>query len=176
MLTLAAIGIAEQRAWTLPGTLGLTDAQKTQEQQARKTLADDLAALEANAADGSLDPNLSRQVAAALDTFRGVPTAEAAKWNRAGQDVLRLGMKFATKFENQKAQSISQYVETVYAFLDDSQHATLAQLAQNLETGAALAGGVPAASSTAPTPPEAGAQGRANPQDAAVISSTPGVR
>ena len=164
MLTLAGIGIAEQRGWTLPGTVTLSDEQKPPEQQARKSLTEDLAALEATATDGSLDSGLSRQVASALETFQYIPVEATAKRNRAGQEVVRLGMKYAAKYEDQKAKVISQYVDTVYSLLDETQRAALAKLGQNLEAGVTLA--TPATSrSTAPASlPATG------------ISSTPGVR
>lgn len=146
-LAFVAANALEQRKILIPDAVGLTAEQITAEAATRKVLLDEIEAWERSVQDGSFEPKMSQQVFMLLEKYRALSPNDPQRDALASQ-IMSAGLTFATKLEESKAKTVSNYATSVYGLLQPPQQATLSKLAGDIMAGNSLP---PAAQPTFPT-------------------------
>jgi hypothetical protein len=135
VLTFAAYNSIENITNTsFLGRVGLTTDQRKAEKAAREDLKNAIGFIDNGAETGAIQPELYKQVMAALTTYKAKPgdsTKDVAKAESAHQ-VVTLAIQYINALNAQKAKAIDQYVATMDGVLNSSQKDTLAKAKVNM--------------------------------------------
>lgn len=135
ILTFAAYNSIEKITTTsFLQRVGLTADQRKVEKTARDNLNNEIAFIDNGAETGVIQPELYKQVMAALAAFNkqgGDSTKDAAK-AQAGHKVVTLAVQYLNAISDRKFKAIQEYVTAVDGVLNSGQKQTLAKAKVNM--------------------------------------------